>query len=341
MQPIRMPSHSRLPFALASALFAACAFANDSTARIGAGGIALLKSEDIRMVEEKLDISTKKIEVHYRFLNEGKEAISTAVAFPLPPYRWDPENQNSGSLKGLQVSIDGRPVATQRIRKALARKRDITGQLRAIGLSDAQIFETFGGACSDVYETGCELTNGQRAEVAKLLGLRTWYPKWEVQETYVWNQTFPAGEEIEVRHEYAPFVGSIYTFPYQYGAWVGDSTVAPAGPGASKLGEEACVDGGIWQTVNRKVQGHAAKGASMVQVFLRDVEYVLGTGRNWKGAIGRFTLRVHKESPDQVVSLCMAGKPKRIDATTFEFTQLQFVPQDRLVVYFFSIIPYQ
>ena len=75
----------------------------------------------------------------------------------------------------------------------------------------------------------------------------------------------------------------------------------------------------------------------MVYLRLRDIEYVLGTGRNWRGPIGDFRLVIRKESPDQIVSLCFPGKPTRTSATTLEFNHTNFVPQDKIVVYFYDI----
>jgi hypothetical protein len=72
-------------------------------------------------------------------------------------------------------------------------------------------------------------------------------------------------------------------------------------------------------------------------VFASDIEYVLGTGRNWKGPIGKFVLRIEKESRDHFVALCFPGSPKQISPTASEYVETNFVPPDRLVVYFYSI----
>lgn len=69
---------------------------------------------------------------------------------------------------------------------------------------------------------------------------------------------------------------------------------------------------------------------------LEDVEYILGTGRNWKGPIADFTLRIEKARPDDIVSLCFPGQPRRVSPTVLEFHEVNLVPQDRLVVYFYS-----
>lgn len=77
-------------------------------------------------------------------------------------------------------------------------------------------------------------------------------------------------------------------------------------------------------------------GARSGYINLKDVEYILGTGRNWKGSIGEFTLDVVKETPQDTVSLCFPGKPERIGERTLRFKMRDYVPQERLVLNFYS-----
>ena len=69
-------------FSLLSPHFSASA--NDSTAALGAGGLTLTESADIRMASEDLSISKDLIRVRYSFVNESDKPITTRVAFPLP-----------------------------------------------------------------------------------------------------------------------------------------------------------------------------------------------------------------------------------------------------------------
>jgi hypothetical protein len=63
----------------------------------------------------------------------------------------------------------------------------------------------------------------------------------------------------------------------------------------------------------------------------------LGTGRNWKGPIGEFKPRLKKGIPEEIVSACLPGQPKKLSPTLYEFTERNFVPDDRLVVYFYDV----
>ena len=48
-------------------------------------------------------------------------------------------------------------------------------------------------------------------------------------------------------------------------------------------------------------------------------------------------VRVETASPNDIVSLCFPGKPVRAAPNVLEFHQTNYVAQDRLVVYFYSI----
>lgn len=324
-----------------SLLLAGHGSANDSIARVGAGGVILLKTDQIRMVQEVLEISTKTVRVSYRFKNESQKDIRTTVAFPMPAYGWNPGHSavsdNERPLRPFTLLVGGKATAAKFERRAVVEGRDVTDGLRRAGLSDAKIFERFG----DCTEDGCPYSAKQSAQIAKATGKGADYPHWKVVETAYWEQLFPAGVEVRIQHEYPPFVGMSYSAPYQadFGYVGGLPRAAWVSPPA--IPDEACIDEGARQALARKIERSVAEGARTVMVTLHDVEYVLGTGRNWKGPIGDFTLRIKKDSADQVISLCFPGKPKIVDSRTFEFRATDFVPQDRLIVHFYSVYAYK
>lgn len=312
-----------------------CTSANDTIGRVGIGGITFEKSDHIRMVKEDLEISTSKVKVLYRFKNESNTDIHTTVLFPTPGLSFvHPEEPSykSESVTTFFVTVDGKPVNTKVLRQATYKGNDITDKLRKIGFNEEQIFKSFGGY--DYEPTHQVLTwhfsDRQKNSLIKQFGKDFFggfgEPRWKVDETYYWDQVFPFGREIEVTHEYSPFVGR--------GESLGKLTVDRCEGGicfATKegyqysLGGEACLDKGALAYLNK------AKGE---YVTTRSVEYILGTGRNWKGPIDDFTLRLIKNSSSQIVSLCFPGKPRKINPTTLEFKHADFLPQDKLVVYF-------
>ncbi|HSM97448.1 MAG TPA: DUF4424 family protein [Gallionella sp.] len=309
-------------------LTSACAMANDSTARIGVGGLELTKTDHIRMVSEVLEISTEKIRVTYHFLNTSDEAITTTVAFPMPAFgdtRFAGDEVHEGPVESFKASADGKPIHPRVYGVFRIDDVDVTDKLRKIGLSDKQIFDA-DFSCFIGFDLvippgkkTCALTQKQEGEIRKLgpvdLGHRT------IQETAYWEQTFPAGKEVEVVHEYKPFVGGR----------MADGGYLDLGKNRAK-DAEACLD----DTTRKAISGRLARD-DVRSFYVYDVEYILGTARNWKGPIKNFRLILRKDTPGELVSLCFPGAPVKTSPTTIEFSQKDFVPQDRLIVYFYDI----
>jgi hypothetical protein len=272
-----------LIFAITILIQGASAFANDTLIRMGAGGITFVKSEDIRMLEEYLYISQKKVKVKYRFLNESDKDIHTSVAFPMPSSEGRSGDTLEWAIKRLKTSfsvlVDGSPQSTT--------------------------------AYHD--------------------------------DTVVWQQTFPAGKETVVEHSYVPIPGGdieLWSDMRNEGLasrmMVGALRYAVGVIPSRGTGSDACLDKSVKRIIENRVTSLSAE-SDHVYVVERDVEYALGTGRNWKGPIGKFTLLVEKENPEDFISLCFPGKGTKISPTTLEFVQNDFVPPDKLVVYFYRV----
>jgi hypothetical protein len=308
--------------------------ANDTTARVGAGGLVFEKSRDIRMVSENLTISTKRIDVQYRFRNEASHAIDAVVAFPMPEFYWDleqsPNWKNIGPVDTFSIQVDGKAVAAKISRKALLGKRDITAALRQAGLTENQIFRTFGDA-QDL--EGVRLADDVLVRLRDMLALGESHPLWHVAETAYWVQKFPAQREIRVNHSYKPFAGHVYSY-FDKSMLAQDDMILASSVGDWK---QACLEDGAGREVKRRLRTLLNDGARSVALDMNDVEYVLGTGRNWKGKIDDFTLTIVKESPGQIVSLCFPGKPVRIDDKTLQFKMRDYTPQDKLVLNFYNL----
>lgn len=177
------------------------AYANDSTAAVGVGGITLLKSDEICMVKEVLAIAPSKISVQYQFLNESDKDIKNTIAFPTPSYTvksLEYDDPNNHSLGPFHTLINGQEVPTFIYRRALRGDVDITNELRKIGLTDTQIFENFALCVKPTnsdenpeYEY-CGLTPQQvdLLNKKKLGG-------WRVDETALWEYVFPAKKQLK------------------------------------------------------------------------------------------------------------------------------------------------
>lgn len=87
--------------------------ANDAVAALGAGGIVLGKTDDIVMEKEDLFISEDKIRVSYIFRNTSDHDIKTRVAFPVPEFPAEPEQDlgldvDSRNPMHFSVSVNGK-----------------------------------------------------------------------------------------------------------------------------------------------------------------------------------------------------------------------------------------
>ncbi len=306
-------------------------FSNDSIARFGAGGIEFTKNEDIRCLEEVLEISTKKIRVKYRFLNESDKDIHTRVAFPLPKYdplrgHYSSEDEPRLIMASFNVLVNGWPVAKQNICKAFVADRDVTHTLRKSGLSDKDIFFGFR------YDQDNSPLSKKFVQLRKEIG------DWKTEETAFWQQIFPSKRETVVEHEYVPVVGGGFApnwKTYEEEGNVDEFWKSFTGMRDDK--DEACLDEITKRAMEKRFRTMYSTSAESVWVWHRNVEYILGTGRNWKGPIGEFRLRLVKEKPEEFVSVCFPGKPEKISPTVYEFVQKDYVPQDKLVVYFYTV----
>ncbi len=303
--------------------------ANDTTARVETGGLVFLKSKYLRMDEEVLEISQKKIRVTYKFFNESNADILTTVAFPMPLFRWNPgesaSDENIKPLVNFKTWVDQMLVPTNNQTRAYLNGQDVTSKLKSIGFDEADIVGSLG--CSLVQiNVGCIRKDILRKFPA--IARKSGEPLYSVQQTAFWQQNFPAGHSITVIHEYKPFMGS-------QSVSLDNPDLPPTAIGLSDGRPEsrrlACTDEGAEKAVAARL-----KRLDQTGVYLNDVSYILGTGRNWKGPIRSFTLKITKEKPDQIISLCFPGKPTRVDDKTLEFRQTNYVPQDTLVVYFYS-----
>lgn len=344
--PLRHPA--TLPVTLlGAALVAAPAAANDSIARVGAGGLSFVETQDIRMASERLAITPESVEVRYVFENDAPGPIDATVAFPMPAFGWNAGfsamDINNRPLDTFAVNADGARVATAMQRRALLDGRDITASLRRSGLSERQIFTTFGQkkTADDGDAFSFDFTQSQIARLKRLGALREDVPAWQVEETAYWQQVFPGHQPLEVTHHYKPFAGIIYTALYPEDETAGFPTL----PRSSRMGEEgtdnACVNTGLAEGARNRIlaRTHAlfANGAKGVMAYLTDVEYILGTARNWKGPIGDFTLNIRAASPDDIVSVCFPGTPARQADGSLEYHFTNFVPAERIQVNFYRL----
>ncbi|HEY1962727.1 MAG TPA: DUF4424 family protein, partial [Rhizomicrobium sp.] len=209
----------RLVLSVALAVLPAAAQADDSTAALGAGGLQLVKSAQIRMASEDLAISPDAVRVRYSFVNDSGNDVDTLVAFPLPDIDayefWgtpigritsDPVN-----FLGFEVTAGGKPVAVKMEQKAIYKGRDVTAIVRSAGLPVNVV-------SGQNYQRFDKLTPAQRkilqdAGIAEVDGNQA-IAKWIVQTRFYWMQHFPAHKPVAIEHSYKPVTGGAFFSDY-------------------------------------------------------------------------------------------------------------------------------
>jgi hypothetical protein len=181
-------------------------------------------------------------------------------------------------------------------------------------------------------------------------------PLWTLRTKYYWEQSFPPGVDVRVHHEYSPFVGNALIYraseidgksyvgrhiemidgkTYIYGRHFEMVEGKPLEylDNRHTVDDRYCID---QQTRNSIARAESSAGPGQSAFFsVSEIEYILMTGNNWRGPIGRFTLVIHKGRPENLVSLCIDAPIHRTGPTTFESTVTDFVPKRDINVLFF------
>ncbi len=308
------------------------AHANDSTAELTTGGLALAKTADIEMRAEDLAISEKQIVVRYRFFNHAAGDETVTVAFPMPDIAWEGPDTNiavpvpdSPNFLDFHTIVDGSEVVAENEQKAFAGGREITARLKALGAPLAPQRDATSAALDalppakqdELVKAGIATPNDYDAGKGWEHHLA---PNWTLRSSFFWRQTFPAGKEVAVEHRYRPSVGETV------GTILGSPNID-----ATELSNYEtlyCVDKDFIAGA-RRAQHVDASGAMQTPFFEKRIAYVLTTGANWAGPIGDFHLTVDKGAPDSLVSFCADGV-KKVGPTLFEVRHANFAPTQDL-----------
>ncbi len=307
----------------AGLLVAGSAPADDSSAALGLGGITFAKSEDVRMAAEDLRISPDKVRIRFEFVNDSNKDIDTVVAFPLPDIdTWEYYEVPLGTVTddpvnfvGFKVVVNGNPVAFEAKQRAIYKGRDVTATVKAAGvpvnllMGNIQLVDKLPAAKKKALAS---------AGLVEIEGDYV-HPKWIIRTRFHWKQKFPAGKTVVIEHSYQPVTGGTFFTNYEMN-----------GNESGKMWrKDYCMDPPTLSRIRKML--HAAAKANneeepngMLQITSTD--YILSTGNNWKGGIGKFHLVLDKLKPQYTLSVCWDGDLRKTSATTFEFNAVNYRP---------------
>lgn len=330
--------------ALAAVMAAATpALANDSSAELATGGLLFVHNDNVEMRSEELSISAKQVSVRYRFFNTFNKDVTVLVAFPMPEVRIDGPDANVAyptedpvNLLGFATTVNGKPVKTEVEQRAFAVGIDRTALLKSLGIPLAPQLQTTSAALDKLpREKWDELVRIGLVEIEEYdvgKGMEKHLaPRWALQTTFYWEQTFPTKAETVIEHRYQPSVGgSVQTA-------LGEPSAAQE-PWYLDYLQKYCVDDAVMAAIERARR--AAKTQTGTPYSEERIDYVLRTGANWSGPIKDFSLTVDKEAADSLVSFC-GEDVKKVGATKFEMKKTDFVPDGDFAVLFLRKLPPQ
>lgn len=307
--------------------------ANDYTAEIGNGGLRPRQETRVAMRSERLFISRAKIRVEYEFVNETPEPVETLVAFPWPGYRWHPWVQTyTPSMLEFAVEVDGRRVPHKTEIRAMAGGREISNELKAIGI-DAT---TFGGF--DDTQPSQPWRNVSALSTLKTLGAldSRETPAWMVFVTHHWSQCFPSYKTVKIVHEYVPVIGvaaygavSMIETPPTWTVNSGDLVANDF-----DVRDPGCPDAAFRRAYEvRRKEAQKDPDNRDRGLSLSWVRYILTTANTWKGPIQDFELIVERD-PGDLVTFCWDGPVERIGPDRFRARRQGFRPEKDLTVYY-------
>ncbi len=311
----------------AAALLAASfpALADDSSAELGAGGLVLTRSADIRMAAEDLSVSPRAISARFVFVNGGKRDIDTIVAFPLPDidtsrFTEEPLGTTTSdpvNFVGFQITEGGRAVPFKVEQRAIYEGRDVTAVVRAAGLPLNVVDPTFAKRMDALPRAARQML--EKAGLSDSQSGEGEHPHWTVRTRFYWNEHFPMGRSVVLEEHYRPVTGQ---------ALFGASELKDDNEDGRYWRKTYCLDEATRTAAGRMIAAQTRadpQGGGYITALSTD--YVLSTGNNWKGPIGRFHLVLDKLRPDNLLSTCWDAPLGKTGETTFESTRENFAPK--------------
>ena len=279
--------------------------ANDSSFGDDNGTIKFKKQPDISMDKEILVISERLVEVDYIFTNNGQADLSVPVAFPMPPMYFGQADHDQ--MANFKLTVNGQAVTTsKKLVVMLDGKTDISTRFAALGWSP--------DAMASFMESR-EPPRGTKPLPSEWF-TKDGEPRFSLSDYFIWTQVFPAKKPVAIRHSYRPSVSTGIPQP-------SDTII-------DEYAKTTCMEKDVLATVKRR----GMSNTDYHGVAWAHLSYILMTGNNWQGPIKDFTLRIKKQAPSDVTSLCFDGNLKKVDPLTFEFRQKDYRPQRDLSIIF-------
>ncbi len=313
---------------------------NDTLATLAAGGLVPVKSTEIALESEDLDLSLHQVRVRYTFRNASDHDIEAVVAFPLPEidgvgvfyvpmvlplsrsinfmdFRveqlWPSPGSGSASWKRT-------PVATETEVRAFLEDKDITDELSRLGLPVSVLDPRMDSAISALPpQTREALLKNETIGMEETTGpdktkRQMYYPGWSTRVQFYWKQRFPSHAVTVLEQTYVPVVGGGYIV--KNGSETKD--LAPF-----------CVTPHQRENIEEQVARSPATYDGSPVLLEREIKYILTTANNWSGPIEEFRLSIRTDSPTEIVLTCTPGLAQ-VSPSEYRLMRSNFRPDREL-----------
>jgi hypothetical protein len=209
--------------AAVSAIFfaASVALANGVVTQRKAGGLVFTKTDTISIASEDLYISRDEIRVSYIYQSKAPKSQNVTISFPMPEVPLDdgPDTEDAfmndkisdtRNYMNFKVTVDGKPVQSRMVERALFGKKDITARLK----KDSVPLLLTG---KDRQELLTKMPEAVKAALVKeeLLSKMEsngfYMTNWSYQVLFEWEQAFTPGP-TKVEISYRPIYGDSTDF---------------------------------------------------------------------------------------------------------------------------------
>ena len=301
-----------------------------------------MRDGNLEMLSQNIAISPGEISIRYRLINNSERDITVLASFPLPEVRLEGPDETVSvpsddpvNLLNFTTVVNGRPVSPGVEQRVVAAGLDRTQMLRSLGIPLAPHLVTtqevldrlppqkldelrrFGLAEVEEYDTG----GGMTKHLA---------PRWVLQTTFFWEQTFPAKAETVIEHRYKPSVGRT------------DQTLLGSPnetkePWYDEYKDKYCLSYEFLAAVERaRKAANSRFGAPFSE---QRIDYLYKTWVNGLGSpIKEFRLTVDKGAAENFVSFC-GEEAQKISETQLEVTKSDYTPDGNLSILFLSRRP--
>jgi hypothetical protein len=308
----------------------------DDSSELSTGGLIFVQNENLEMRAAELAISAKEIKASYRSFNNSDKDISLLVAFPMPDIHYADADtvlaipsEDPVNFLGFAATVDGKPVKAEVQQRVLAVGIDRTPLLQSLSVPLAPQADATTAALDKVPpEKWDELVRIGLVELDEYDAgkgpEKHLIPRWSLQTTYYWEQTFPPKAETSIELKYQPSVGEAEQTS------LGDPAEAKES-WYSDYQQKYCIDKNFYSALDRARR--AAKSSSGAPFSEQRIDYSLATGADWSGPIGNFHVTVDKGDADTMVSFC-GENIKKVGATQMELRMTDYTPDGSLSVLF-------